>query len=109
MRDQDGAIARIVEEKDASAKERKIREINTGMLCAQTAKLGEWLAKLTNRNAQKEYYLTDIVSLAIASKTPVTAVEPSEPWEILGVNSKEQLAYLERSIGECARELMRKA
>jgi bifunctional UDP-N-acetylglucosamine pyrophosphorylase/glucosamine-1-phosphate N-acetyltransferase len=66
VRDADGAIARIVEEKDAGAKEKKIREINTGMLCAPTARLGEWLAKLTNRNAQKEYYLTDIVSLAIA-------------------------------------------
>jgi bifunctional UDP-N-acetylglucosamine pyrophosphorylase / glucosamine-1-phosphate N-acetyltransferase len=109
VRDEDGAIARIVEEKDASAKEKKIREINTGMLCAPTVRLGEWLARLTNRNAQKEYYLTDIVSLAIASKTPVTAVQPSETWEILGVNSKEQLAYLERVYQlECARELMRK-
>ncbi len=78
VRDDDGAIARIVEEKDASAKEKKIREINTGMVCAPTARLGEWLPRLTNRNAQKEYYLTDIVSLAIASKTPVTAVA-SEP------------------------------
>jgi len=109
VRDEDGAIARIVEEKDASAKEKKIREINTGMLCAPTARLGEWLARLTNRNAQKEYYLTDIVSLAIASKTSVTAVHPAETWEILGVNSKEQLAYLERVYQlECARELMRK-
>jgi bifunctional UDP-N-acetylglucosamine pyrophosphorylase/glucosamine-1-phosphate N-acetyltransferase len=109
VRDEDGVIARIVEEKDASAKEKKIREINTGMLCTPTARLGEWLAKLTNRNAQKEYYLTEIVSLAISSKSPVTAVHPAEPWEILGVNSKEQLAYLERVYQlECARELMRK-
>ena len=109
LRDQDGAIARIVEEKDANAQERTIREINTGMMCAPTARLGEWLVRLTNRNAQKEYYLTDIVSLAIASKTPVTAFQPSATWEILGVNSKEQLAYLERVYQlECARELMRK-
>ncbi|HYN26818.1 MAG TPA: bifunctional UDP-N-acetylglucosamine diphosphorylase/glucosamine-1-phosphate N-acetyltransferase GlmU, partial [Burkholderiales bacterium] len=109
VRDEEGAIARIVEEKDASPKERKIREVNTGMLCAPTVKLGELLARLTNRNAQKEYYLTDIVSLAIASKTPVTAIQPSETWEILGVNNKEQLAYLERVYQlECARELMRK-
>jgi len=109
VREKDGAIARIVEEKDASAKERKIREISTGTMCAPTARLGEWLARLTNRNAHKEYYLTDIVSLAIASKTPVTAVHPAETWEILGVNSNEQLAHLERVYQlECARELMRK-
>ncbi len=109
VRDANGAIARIVEEEDASEKEKKIREINTGMLCAPTARLGEWLASLTNRNAQREYYLTDIVSLAVASKTPVTSVYPAETWEILGVNSKEQLAYLERVYQlDCARELMRK-
>ena len=109
VRDADGAIERIVEEKDASAKEKKIREVNTGMLCAPSARLGEWLASLTNRNAQREYYLTDIVSLAIASRTPVTSVYPAETWEILGVNGKEQLAYLERVYQlECARELMRK-
>jgi len=109
VRDADGAIERIVEEKDASAKEKKIREVNTGMLCAPSARLGEWLARLTNRNAQREYYLTDIVSLAIASRTPVTSVYPAETWEILGVNSKEQLAYLERVYQlDCARALMRK-
>lgn len=109
VRDEDGAIARIVEEKDASANEKGIREINTGMVYAPTAWLGEWLPRLSNRNAQKEYYLTEIVSLAIASKTAVTAVHPAETWEILGVNSKEQLAYLERVYQlECARELMRK-
>ncbi len=109
VRDEDGAIARIVEEKDASANERKIHEINTGMLCAPTARLGEWLARLTNRNAQKEFYLTDVVALAIASKSLVTVVNPAETWEILGVNSKEQLAYLERVHQlECARALMSK-
>jgi len=109
VRDADGTIARIVEEKDAGAKIKQIREVSTGILIAPTARLGEWLARLTNRNAQKEYYLTDIVSLAIASKTPVSAMHPAEAWEIFGVNSKEQLAYLERVYQlECARELMRK-
>jgi len=108
VRGADGAIARIVEEKDANAKEKKIREINTGMLCAPTGRLVDWVAKLDARNAQKEYYLTDIVSLAIASKTTVTALHPAETWEILGVNSKEQLAYLERVHQlACAREQMR--
>jgi bifunctional UDP-N-acetylglucosamine pyrophosphorylase / glucosamine-1-phosphate N-acetyltransferase len=96
VRDKTGRIVRIVEEKDASAREKSIREINTGILCAPTDMLHQWLSKLTNRNAQKEYYLTDVVPLAIASKTEVTSAQPSDDWEILGVNSKEQLAYLER-------------
>jgi bifunctional UDP-N-acetylglucosamine pyrophosphorylase/glucosamine-1-phosphate N-acetyltransferase len=96
VRDKDGCIVRIVEEKDASTSEKAIREINTGILCAPTDMLRDWLAKLTNRNAQKEYYLTDIVSLAIDSETAVSSVQPADEWEILGVNSKDQLAYLER-------------
>ena len=96
VRDKSGRIVRIVEEKDASAREKSIREINTGILCAPTDMLQQWLSKLTNRNAQKEYYLTDIVPLAIDSKTEVTSAQPSDDWEILGVNSKDQLAYLER-------------
>lgn len=96
VRDKTDRIVRIVEEKDASPREKSIREINTGILCAPTDMLHHWLSKLTNRNAQKEYYLTDIVPLAIDSKTEVTAAQPSDDWEILGVNSKDQLAYLER-------------
>lgn len=96
VRDKTGRIVRIVEEKDASAREKRVREINTGILCAPTDMLHQWLSKLTNRNSQKEYYLTDVVPLAIASKTEVTSVQASDDWEILGVNSKEQLAYLER-------------
>lgn len=96
VRDKSRRIVRIVEEKDASAQERGIREINTGILCAPTDMLHQWLSKLTNRNAQKEFYLTDVVALAIASNTEVTSIQPADDWEILGVNSKEQLAYLER-------------
>jgi bifunctional UDP-N-acetylglucosamine pyrophosphorylase/glucosamine-1-phosphate N-acetyltransferase len=96
VRDTAGRIVRIVEEKDASDLEKNIREINTGILCAPTDMLQDWLSRLTNRNAQKEYYLTDIVALAIESKVPVSAAQPSDEWEILGVNTKEQLAYLER-------------
>ena len=96
VRDKHDRIVRIVEEKDASARQKKIREINTGILCAPTEMLCEWLAKLTNRNAQKEFYLTDIVSLAIGSQAAVTSVQPADEWEILGVNSKDQLAYVER-------------
>jgi bifunctional UDP-N-acetylglucosamine pyrophosphorylase / glucosamine-1-phosphate N-acetyltransferase len=96
VRDRSGRIKCIVEEKDASAREKAIGEINTGILCAPTDMLQHWLSKLTNHNAQKEYYLTDVVRLAIASKTEVSSAIPADEWEILGVNSKEQLAYLER-------------
>jgi bifunctional UDP-N-acetylglucosamine pyrophosphorylase/glucosamine-1-phosphate N-acetyltransferase len=96
VRGKTGGIVRIVEEKDASAAEKKLREVNTGILCAPTELLHSWLSKLTNHNAQKEYYLTDIVSLAAASNTDVSSVQASDEWEILGVNSKDQLAYLER-------------
>ncbi len=96
VRDKAARILRIVEEKDASAREKSIREINTGILCAPNAMLRAWLSMLTNHNVQKEYYLTDIVALAIDSKTPVSSVQASNEWEILGVNSKDQLAYLER-------------
>ena len=107
VRDKTGRIRRIVEEKDASAPEKSINEVNTGILCAPTDMLNHWLSKLTNRNAQKEYYLTDIVPIAIDSKTEVTSAQPSDDWEILGVNSKDQLAYLERVHQlQSARELM---
>ncbi len=107
VRDEADRIVRIVEEKDATAHEKRISEINTGILCAPTDLLRNWLSKLTNRNAQKEYYLTDIVPLAIDSKVDVTSAQPSNDWEILGVNSKDQLAYLERVYQlQQARDLM---
>ncbi len=94
--DADGAIVRIVEQKDASAAERAIGEINTGILVAPTARLKAWLATLSNDNAQGEYYLTDIVARAVADGVPVVAAQPDAEWETLGVNSKVQLAELER-------------
>ncbi|MDD5250393.1 MAG: bifunctional UDP-N-acetylglucosamine diphosphorylase/glucosamine-1-phosphate N-acetyltransferase GlmU [Rhodocyclaceae bacterium] len=92
----DGAIRRIVEEKDADDAERAIQEINTGMLVAPTAQLARWLPALGNRNAQGEYYLTDIVALAVAEGLPVRSAHPGAQWEVQGVNSKAQLAELER-------------
>ncbi len=91
-----GAIARIVEHKDASEAERGIAEINTGIMVMPTEKLRRWLNKLSNDNAQKEYYLTDIVGLAVADGVPVVSAQPDAVWETLGVNSKAQLAELER-------------
>ncbi len=91
-----GEVVRIVEQKDASAAELAIREINTGIMALPTAKLGQWLARLSNDNAQKEYYLTDIVGMAVSEGLPVRSAQPAEVWEVLGVNSKVQLAELER-------------
>ena len=96
VRDGDGNILRIVEERDASDEERTIGEINTGFIAAPTAALRRWLPALGNDNAQGEYYLTDIVRLAIGEGMTVSATQPDEAWEVLGVNSKVQLAELER-------------
>jgi bifunctional UDP-N-acetylglucosamine pyrophosphorylase / glucosamine-1-phosphate N-acetyltransferase len=89
-------IVRIVEQKDASEAERAIREVNTGILVAPTVKLKQWLATLSNNNSQGEYYLTDIVARAVADGVPVVSAQPDAEWETLGVNSKVQLAELER-------------
>jgi bifunctional UDP-N-acetylglucosamine pyrophosphorylase/glucosamine-1-phosphate N-acetyltransferase len=91
-----GKIVRIVEEKDASEAERAIREINSGILVVPTRHLKKWLAALSNNNAQGEYYLTDIVAQAVADGVPVVSSQPSAEWEVAGVNSKVQLAELER-------------
>ena len=96
MRDGAGSVRRIVEEKDASADEKAIREINTGIMAIPTARLVDWLGRLKNDNAQGEYYLTDIVALAVAEGLPVRTAQPDAEWEVLGVNSKVQLAELER-------------
>jgi bifunctional UDP-N-acetylglucosamine pyrophosphorylase/glucosamine-1-phosphate N-acetyltransferase len=91
-----GEIARIVEQKDATPDQQRIAEVNTGIMVAPTAKLRQWLALLSNDNAQREYYLTDIVERAVADGVPVTSAQPDAVWETLGVNSKVQLAELER-------------
>jgi bifunctional UDP-N-acetylglucosamine pyrophosphorylase/glucosamine-1-phosphate N-acetyltransferase len=91
-----GKVTRIVEEKDADDAERSITEINTGILVAPPAALARWLPGLGNRNAQGEYYLTDIVALAVAEGMPVVTAHPDAAWETEGVNSKVQLAALER-------------
>jgi bifunctional UDP-N-acetylglucosamine pyrophosphorylase/glucosamine-1-phosphate N-acetyltransferase len=92
----DGEVRRIVEDKDADDAERAIREINTGILVAPTAALARWLPTLGNRNAQGEYYLTDIVGIAVGEGMSVVTAHPAANWETEGVNSKVQLAQLER-------------
>jgi bifunctional UDP-N-acetylglucosamine pyrophosphorylase / glucosamine-1-phosphate N-acetyltransferase len=96
VRDASGKVARIVEEKDASAEERRIREVNTGILAVPRARLQQWLQGLRNNNAQGEYYLTDIIAAAVADGVAVAVRQPAAAYECLGVNSKVELAVLER-------------
>ena len=96
VRDAAGFVTRIVEQKDASPDELRIAEINTGIIVTPTAQLSMWLGALKNENAQGEYYLTDVVELAIEAGFEVVTSQPDDEWETLGVNSKAQLAELER-------------
>lgn len=96
LRDAAGKVSRIVEEKDASPEERRVTEVNTGILAAPVARLRQWLANLGNDNAQGEYYLTDIIAMAVADGLEVITTQPDAFEETLGVNNKTQLAELER-------------
>lgn len=96
LRDERGEVAAIVEQRDATPDQLAIREVNTGFMVLPTARLADWLGSLSNANAQGEYYLTDLVSKARASAVPVVAVAAPDAVETLGVNSKVQLAQLER-------------
>ncbi len=91
-----GKLVGIVEQKDASPYQLKIREINTGFLAAPAAKLRRWLAQLDNNNAQGEYYLTDVIALAAAEGLTVQTASAASEFEILGVNDRVQLSRLER-------------
>ena len=104
VRNDAGQVIRIVEQKDSTPEERSIREINTGIMAMPSARLGEWLARLSNNNAQREYYLTDIVGMAVAEGLPIRTANPKNEWEVLGVNSKVQLAELERIAQRCTAE-----
>lgn len=96
LRTSSGAVCGIVEHKDASARQRQITEVNTGIMAMPTTNLIEWLGKLNCNNAQGEYYLTDVVAMAVNDDMPVTTVNPERRHEVFGVNSKKDLAYVER-------------
>ncbi|MDR3087292.1 MAG: bifunctional UDP-N-acetylglucosamine diphosphorylase/glucosamine-1-phosphate N-acetyltransferase GlmU [Azoarcus sp.] len=96
LRDAAGRVTRIVEEKDATQEERRVREINTGILVAPVTRLRDWLGRIGNDNAQGEYYLTDVVGLAVEDGVGIVTAAPDSIAETLGVNSKAQLAGLER-------------
>ncbi|MEO8101663.1 MAG: bifunctional UDP-N-acetylglucosamine diphosphorylase/glucosamine-1-phosphate N-acetyltransferase GlmU [Betaproteobacteria bacterium] len=98
VRDDRGHVRAIVEDKDATAEQRAIREINTGFVACPTAQLAKWLPALSNKNAQGEYYLTDILAMAVADGIDVDTPHPAHAWEVMGVNSRDQLAQLERTL-----------
>jgi len=107
VRDEQGQVRRIVEHKDSTPDELAINEVNTGMLAAPTDRLKAWLAGLDNNNAQGEYYLTDVVGMAVRDGVAVHAAHAGASWETLGVNSRVQQAQLERIWqGEQARRLL---
>lgn len=95
IRDND-KIQAIVEHKDATEQQRQIQEINTGIYCVSNQKLHAWLPKLSNNNAQGEYYLTDIVAMAVADGLEIASIQPELAYEVEGVNDRLQLAALER-------------
>ena len=109
LRDDAGRVLGIVEHKDASQAQHAIREVYTGMMAAPTAALKRWVTALKNDNAQREYYLTDIVAMAVAEGVPVVATQPASDTEVLGVNSPLQLADLERRLQRAQAEALMEA
>ena len=96
VRDVDNNVQAIVEEKDANPAIRSIQEINTGIMVLPTKQLGKWLKGIKAKNAQGEYYLTDVITMAVKAGVPVRSAQAADDYEILGVNNRAQLAELER-------------
>ena len=96
VRDTDGSVKEIVEEKDASTAQKAIKEINTGIMVLPTNSLKKWLKALRASNAQGEYYLTDVIAMAVKDGVPIRTAQADNEYETIGVNSREQLASLER-------------
>lgn len=102
-----GKIQAIVEHKDASDEQRLINEINTGIYCVSNAKLHQWLPQLSNDNVQGEYYLTDIVAMAVADGLEIASIQPELAFEVEGINDRLQLSTLERDFQQQqAKDLM---
>ena len=107
VRNEQGAVVKIVEQKDATVDQLRIDEVNTGILVAPTRALKRWLSQLSNQNAQAEYYLTDVIAMAAADGLTIETELPAAEWETMGVNSQTQLAQLERIYQQqIAQELM---
>jgi len=100
-------IVAIIEQKDATAEQQKIEEINTGIMLIPNQYLHRWLPKLENQNSQHEYYLTDIIAMAVKDGLQVASTQAKNFWEVMGVNNKHQLAELERIYQKnCAEKLL---
>ncbi|MBX2848730.1 MAG: bifunctional UDP-N-acetylglucosamine diphosphorylase/glucosamine-1-phosphate N-acetyltransferase GlmU [Acidiferrobacterales bacterium] len=97
VRDQAGLVTGIVEQKDANSEQQKIHEINSGIMCARSQELKDWLNRIDTKNAQGEYYLTDIVGLAHTDSCQINALAVDNPADVDGINSRVQLAKVERS------------
>ena len=97
VRNAEGDVQCIVEQKDATPAQLEITEVNTGIMLVPTKQLRAWLSKLQNNNAQGEFYLTDIVAMAVQQGVAVHTAQPTHAWEVEGINSKTQLAALERT------------
>ncbi|MBB3103020.1 bifunctional UDP-N-acetylglucosamine diphosphorylase/glucosamine-1-phosphate N-acetyltransferase GlmU [Azomonas macrocytogenes] len=107
VRDATGEVCAIVEHKDATPQQRAICEGNTGILAVPGARLGDWLGRLSNHNAQGEYYLTDVIAMAVSDGLVVATEQPQEEMEVQGANDRIQLAMLERYFqARAARQLM---
>ncbi len=107
VRDGNGVVNAIVEHKDATPEQRQIREGNTGILAVPGKHLGDWLGRLSNSNAQGEYYLTDVIAMAVADGLVVATEQAADEMEVLGANDRIQLAQLERHYQyRAARRLM---
>ncbi len=96
IRNDAGQVTKIIEEKDATPDQKKINEVNTGIMAVQGKQLKKWLGRLNNSNAQGEYYLTDVIEMAVADQINIVTSRPETEDEVLGVNNRMQLSYLER-------------
>lgn len=107
VRNADGQVTAIVEQKDANEAQRAITEGNTGILAVPAERLGDWTSRLSNNNAQGEYYLTDVIAMAVADGLVVATEQPLDAMEVQGANDRRQLAELERHYQlRAARRLM---
>jgi len=97
VRDADGSVREIVEEKDATSAQKAIKEINTGIMVLPTNSLKKWLKALRSSNSQGEYYLTDVIAMAVKDGVPIRTTQADDEFETIGVNSRDQLASLERT------------
>ncbi|MSP52825.1 MAG: UDP-N-acetylglucosamine diphosphorylase/glucosamine-1-phosphate N-acetyltransferase [Gammaproteobacteria bacterium] len=106
IRDAEDNVVGIIEDKDCNEQQQEIEEINTGIMLLPGKELKHWLGNLTAKNAQGEYYLTDVIANAVADQVPICTIEPTFTEEVMGVNDRSQLAYLERVYQQLAAETL---